>query len=315
MLHIFLASLRGQRYVRVASIGGVSQPAGAGWGASRGERTFGCVWERMSNSFDPFVVGLGGQTVYVACSTLCFSRSALDEALRTIREMRFTKADLAIHEMGPHVTPAEVVTDFARVTQRLKAANLPLAAIHLDTGSAAPDVARAQLHAVARLARVSATPLLTVPAAAVGSDFDAEVDRLRAWVKVANIEGIILTVETHHATVTGDPLGAAELCRRVPGLGLTLDPSHYQVGPHGAVEHDALFPFVRHVRLRDSGKTPAQFQVRIGQGELEYGRIVSLLERCKYDRALTVDIRDIADCPFPVEPEIRKLKYLLESLA
>ena len=124
----------------------------------------------------------------------------------------------------------------------------------------------------------------------------------------------MLTVETHSATVTADPLGAAELCRRVPGLGLTLDPSHYLAGPHGPVNYDPLFPFVRHVRLRDSGPRPDQFQVRVGQGEVEYGRIISHLDRYRYDRALTVDVRDVPDNPFPVEPEVRKLKYLLESL-
>ena len=55
-------------------------------------------------------------------------------------------------------------------------------------------------------------------------------------------------------------------------------------------------------------------EVRIGQGELEYGRVVTHLERCGYARCLTVDVRDVADSPFPVEPEVRKLKYLLESL-
>jgi sugar phosphate isomerase/epimerase len=261
----------------------------------------------------PFPDG-GDHAVYVACSTLCFTRLSLDDALHTIREMRFAKADLAVHAAGPHLTPAEVAADVGRVAQRLKAGNLPLAAIHLDTGSADAADARAQLRAVARLARVSATPLLTVPAAPAGSDFDAEVERLREWVKVVAEEGVILTVETHGGTITGDPLGAAELCRRVAGLALTLDPSHYQMGPHGALDHDSLFPHVRHVRLRDTGATPDQFQVRVGQGEIEYGRIISLLERCNYERALTVDIRDIADCPFPVESEVRKLKYLLESL-
>jgi sugar phosphate isomerase/epimerase len=252
--------------------------------------------------------------VYIACSTLCFSRLALDEALQTIRELRFTKADLAIHSGGPHLTPAEVVAEPGRVAQRLKAGNLPLAAIHLDTGGSESHESRVQLRAVARLARICATPLLTVPAAAAGSDFDAEAERLRECERIVAAEGVMLTVETHADTLTGDPLGAAELCRRVAGLGLTLDPSHYQVGPHGPANYDALFPFVRHVRLRDTGRTPDQFQVRVGQGEIEYGRLISHLERSGYDRALTVDIRDIADSPFPVEPEVRKLKYLLDSL-
>jgi sugar phosphate isomerase/epimerase len=258
--------------------------------------------------------GLGGHAVYVACSTLCFTRLSLEDALQTIREMHFAKADLAVHAAGPHLTPAELLTDNGRVAQRLKAANLPLAAIHLDTGSAAADDARAQLRAAACLARVSTTPLLTVSAAAAGSDFDAEVARLRDWVRITEAEGVILTVETNASTVTADPLGAIELCRRVPGLGITLDPTHYHVGPHGMQDYDAVFPFVRHVRLRDSGSAADQFQVRVGQGEIEYGRIISQLERCRYDRCLSVDIRDIPDGPFPVEPEIRKLKYLLESL-
>ena len=42
--------------------------------------------------------------------------------------------------------------------------------------------------------------------------------------------------------------------------------------------------------------------------------IITHLDRCRYDRALTVDVRDVPDNPFPVEPEVRKLKYLLESL-
>ena len=141
----------------------------------------------------------------------------------------------------------------------------------------------------------------------------AEVCRLAGLVKVAEMEGVILSVETDGATLTADPLGAAELCRRAPGLALTLDPSHYHIGPHAA-NYDCLFAHVRHVRLRDTGNTPEQFQVRIGQGEMEYGRIVSQLDRCRYDRALSVDIRDVPDNSFPIEPEVRKLKYLLESL-
>lgn len=252
--------------------------------------------------------------MYVACSTLCFSKLSLEEALRTIREMHFPKADLAIHDQGPHLTPAEVAADVSRVAQRLKTTNLPLAAFHVVIANPDSEEARKQLRAICRLARVSTVPLLTVPAGPIGTDFDAEARRLQEWVKMAESEGVILTVETHSESVTADPLGAMELCRRVPGLGLTLDPSHYVVSAHSPINYDPLFPYVRHARLRDSGTKPEHFQVRVGQGEMEYGRIISHLEKFDYDRALTVDVRDVPDNPFPVEPEIRKLKYLLESL-
>jgi sugar phosphate isomerase/epimerase len=251
--------------------------------------------------------------VYVACSTLCFGGRPLEDALRAIREMQFPKADLAVHAAGPHLTPAEVAADPARVAQRLKTANLPLAAVHVVI-EADPDEARRQLAAVCRLARVMTVPLVTVPAAPLGADLDAEARRLADWARVAAAEGVMLTAETHGRTVTADPAGAAELCRRVPGLGLTLDPSHYLVGPHGPADYEALLPLVRHVRLRDTGTTPDRFQVRVGQGEVEYGRLLAHLDRHGYDRALTVDIREVPDGPFPVGPEVRKLKYLLESL-
>jgi sugar phosphate isomerase/epimerase len=75
-----------------------------------------------------------------------------------------------------------------------------------------------------------------------------------------------------------------------------------------------VYPYVRHVHLRDTGRTPEEFQVRVGQGEIEYGRIVAQLARHHYDRLLSVEITDIPDAPFAMEPEVRKLKYLLESL-
>jgi sugar phosphate isomerase/epimerase len=252
--------------------------------------------------------------VYVACSTLCFAKVSLENALQTIREMHFQKADLAIQARGPHLTPAEVAADLGRTAQRLKAANLPVAAFHATFGTEPPDTALEQLRAICRLARVSTVPLVTIPAAPIGSDFQAEVVRLRSWVKTATAEGVMLAVETHSETLTADPLGALELCRVVPGLVLTLDPSHYMVGPHAPINYDALFPLVRHVRLRDTTMNPPQFQVRVGQGEIEYGRIISQLDRFSYDRALTVDVREEWATSFPASPEARKLKYLLESL-
>jgi sugar phosphate isomerase/epimerase len=252
--------------------------------------------------------------VYVACSTLCFGSHPLDEALRTIRDLHFAKADLAVNEHGPHLKPSEMTGDIGRIAQKLKAVNLPVAAFRVEFAAPDGDDTRKQLRGVCRLARVLTVPLLSVAAAPKGSDFTAEVGRLQEWVKLAEAEGVILTVETDRDTLTADPMAAVELCRRVPGLGITLDPSHYLAGPDGPANYDPLYPYVRHVRLRDTGKKPEAFQVRIGQGDVEYGRIIAQLDRFRYDRALTVDVRDTPTAGFPVEPEVRKLKYLLESL-
>ena len=82
----------------------------------------------------------------------------------------------------------------------------------------------------------------------------------------------------------------------------------------GYKEWDAVYPYVQNVHLRDTGKAPGEFQVRIGQGEIDYSRVVNQLERHGYDRSLTVSILDRPDNAFDVEVEVRKLKLLLESL-
>jgi sugar phosphate isomerase/epimerase len=253
--------------------------------------------------------------VYVACSTLCFGRYPLDQALRKIAELEFGKFDLAIDEDGPHLRPSEVADDVTTIAQRLRMGPglTPVAfSVNLATTCAAEHLR--QLQAVCRLARVCAAPVVTLPAAARGVGLDAEVERLTRLVKMGEQEGILVNVSTRTGSLTEDPDTAVALCQRVPGLGLTLDPSHYLSGPHQGQPYDQVFPYVRHLHLRDTGRGPNQFQVRVGQGEVEYGRIVAQLARHRYDRILTVDIHDAPDAPFSMEPEVRKLKYLLESL-
>jgi sugar phosphate isomerase/epimerase len=253
--------------------------------------------------------------VFVACSTLCFARYPLDRALRTIGELEFSKLDIAIHEHGPHLKPSEVVRDVSAAAQQIRIGpSLSPAAFSVEIEAGTEAEYLCQLRALCRLARLSTVPVITIPAAPSGVKIDDEVKRLSTLVHVSEAEGIILTVLTRMGTVTEYPAAARELCERVPGLGLTLDPSHYIAGPNQGEPYDDLFPFVRHIHLRDTGRRPNQFQVRVGQGEIEYGKIIGQLQRFGYDRILTVAIHDFPDAPFAMDAEVRKLKYLLESL-
>jgi sugar phosphate isomerase/epimerase len=253
--------------------------------------------------------------VYVACSTLCFARSPLDGALRMIGELEFSKVDVAIHEGGPHLRPSDVAADISLAAQRIRIGpSLTPAAFSVEIAAPNADEYVRQLRAICRLARLSTVSILTIQAAPLGTGVDAEVRRLRALVRLVEAEGLVLTVLTRTGTLTETPAAAVELCQRVPGLGLTLDPSHYVNGPHQGASYDEVFPYVRHVHLRDTGRAPGKLQVRVGQGEIEYGRIISHLQRRQYDRLLTVAIQDHADTPFAMTTEVRKLKFLLESL-
>lgn len=255
--------------------------------------------------------------MFVACSTLCFSKEPLELALRHMAEMEFHRVDLEVVESGGHLRPSEVAENLDAAHGRLrKGPSLVPSAIGLDFGDLDPlDPAyRKRFEAACRLAKLTMVAVLTIPAAPLGSSFDDEVKRLTDLSSHAMRQGLVAAVETHAETLTADPSAAVSLCKAVPGLGLTLDPSHYIAGPHQGGNFDDVYPYVQNVHLRDTGKKPGEFQVRVGQGEIEYGRVVANLERVGYNRGLTVSILDGLDNPFDVEVEVRKLKLLLESL-
>jgi sugar phosphate isomerase/epimerase len=253
--------------------------------------------------------------VFVACNTQCFSAEPFESALRHIAELEFDKIELAIIEDSPHLRPSVVAENLEAAMQQLRMGpSLTPAAITLDFGEAELDspAVRKRFEAMCRLAKPLTVAVLTIPAAPLGTPVDDEVKRLTALSSLAMREGLVLAVETNAQTLTADPVAAATLCETVPGLGLTLDPSHFIQG--GFKDWDMVYPFVQNVHLRDTGKGAGEFQVRIGQGDIDYSRVVSQLERHGYDRGLTVSILDRYENTFDVEVEVRKLKLLLESL-
>jgi hypothetical protein len=212
-----------------------------------------------------------------------------------IAELEFRKVDVAIHESGPHLRPSQVVQDVSLAAQQIRIGpTLTPSAFSVEIEAPDETEYRRQLKGICQLARLSAVSVLTIPAAPLGQGIDLEVRRLKELVRMTGAEGLVLTVDTR--------------------MGLTLDPSHYIAGPNQGKSFESVYRYVRHVHLRDTGRSPELFQVRVGQGEIEYGKIITGLSRFNYDRLLTVEIRDIADAPYALDAEARKLKYLLESL-
>jgi sugar phosphate isomerase/epimerase len=64
------------------------------------------------------------------------------------------------------------------------------------------------------------------------------------------------------------------------------------------------------VRLRDS--TKSKLHVRVGQGEIDYGKLLSQLEKVGYNRALTVYMPPLDEHDH--RAEMRKMRLLLDSL-
>ena len=111
--------------------------------------------------------------------------------------------------------------------------------------------------------------------------------------------------------ISADPDTVSVICGHVEGLGLSLDPSHYHFGqPPEKMTYEKLMGYVHNVYLRDS--TPEELQVRVGKGIIEYGKLINLLRKAGFDRALCVDIQPQDEIDH--DGEMRKLRLLLESL-
>jgi sugar phosphate isomerase/epimerase len=255
--------------------------------------------------------------MFVACNLLCFAQEPMDKALRQIVELEFDKFELALVEGGKHIRLSEAGDDPDAAVARLREGpSLVPSALYADFGPAdwSDPVTLKRFEGICRLAKSLSIAVMTIHAAPLGTSIDDEVKRLSSIGNNAFRKGLVLAVLTHSETLTADPQVAVELCRAIPGLGITLDPSHFLQGPKPDVDFDCVFPFVQNVHLRDTGTGPGEFQARVGQGKIDYARIVNMLQRHGYNRSLTVSIIDRLENPFDREVEVRKLKLLLETL-
>ena len=77
--------------------------------------------------------------MFVACSTLCFSKEPLASALRKMAELEFHKVDLALIESGDHLKPSEVAENLDAALAKLRhGPSLAPSAIGVDFGDLDP---------------------------------------------------------------------------------------------------------------------------------------------------------------------------------
>lgn len=248
--------------------------------------------------------------MFVAATTRCFPNLSLDAALMRLVDLEFSCVEIVVHETGGRLKPSEVLGDLDRAVQTCRQTQR-LTPIALSVDIEAPEpLYYTQFAACCKLAKASKVVTLTVRSAELGTPFNAEVERLREMASIASMEGVRIGLLTEAGRMTQEPDTALVLCDSVKGLGITLDPSHFICGPHAGASFEQVMKYVYHVRLRDTTKD--RLQVRVGQGEVEYGRLVNQLNKVHYDRALCVDIFPMPDVDQLAE--MRKMRLLLESL-
>lgn len=246
----------------------------------------------------------------VAASTSCFADLPFTEAVQRLVDLEYTNVEIAVHEKPNFVRPTEVYANVDKAVRLCRDTHrLNVCAYDVEIDATGEEHYR-QFEAICRLAKATKVVSITVPSAELGTPFNEEVEHLRKLVAIASMEGVLVSIRAEVDRLSQDPGTVSVLCDNVDGLGLTLDPSAYIFGPHRGSNTESLMKYVYHVQLRDTKKD--ELQVRVGQGEVEYGRLVSQLRKLNYGRALCVRITEIPDVDHM--GEMRKMRLLLESL-
>ncbi|MBE6427002.1 MAG: sugar phosphate isomerase/epimerase [Planctomycetaceae bacterium] len=251
--------------------------------------------------------------MFLAATTNCFRNMPLSQALEKIADLEYSHVELMFHESNDYLKPSYVQYHLPEVHRQLK--NLfrltpSCFSVEIDTEDTNEYVR--QFVACVKLARAMQVVTITLRAAPWGFPFNSEVERLRKCMEEADKRGIVLGLLTERERLTEDIETARSLCSLVPGLNLTLDPSHYvfKYSENNRPNFENIMDLVCHVRLRDTKEK--QFQVCVGQGEMEFGQIIARLQQKGYRGALSVDILPEKD--LDVSQEMRKMRLLLESL-
>jgi len=247
--------------------------------------------------------------VFVSASTECWPEMEFQEIIEVLTDLDFSAVEIAIHESGL-LKPSELLKDPERAVQVLRHTHrLDISGYSLELGSTGQQHYD-DFKTVCRIAKTTKVVNITVPSGEHGTPFNEEVERLQKLVKIAETEGVRVSVRTQLGCLSDDPDTLMVLCNNVDGLGVTLDPSVYICGKTDERNLDKILKFACNVHLRDS--RPDAFQVSVGQGEVDYGKLVTQLERDKYDRVLTVHMKPLEGLDHRVE--LRKIRRLLESL-
>ena len=254
--------------------------------------------------------------MFVAASTECFLDLSLAAALDRLADLEYTSVELAMFEDADQFKPSVIAADLekaasiCRNTRRLDVVAFDVRLAHEREEAALREVHYEQFTAICKLAKAAKVVTLTVPSAELGTPFNEEVEHLRRLVDIAVLHGVRVGIKSQVGRLSEDPDTITVLCDNVKGLGLTLDPSAFIYGPFQGRNYDKLMKYVYHVQLRDTNKKA--FQVRVGQGDIEYGRLMTTLQKLKYNRALSVNIVEMPEVDHV--GELRKLRLLLESL-
>ena len=252
----------------------------------------------------------------IACSSLAFSRQSLEESFQRIAALGFRYVDVGIQENWAHINPSDIERDLVGVKERLDRAyqrhGLTLITSNVGLGTEDRSLQERRLEAVCELLATYEIESVTIQSSNNRTPFASEISRLCVLRDIAQNEGLRLSIETHMECLTENAEIAVELAKQAK-VGLTVDPTHYLVGPWRGKDFDFVYQYAAHVHLRDTGATMEQVQTPVNRGVMDFPQIVSRLEESGYEGDITIEYIDITP-DIDTGEEARKLKAILKKL-
>jgi sugar phosphate isomerase/epimerase len=248
--------------------------------------------------------------VIVAASTACFPDLSFEDTIERIADLEYSSIEIALDENGHHLKPSDVTKnlDHAILTcNSIRRLNLTGFSLRFNTTG---EEFFEEFTKCCHLAKATKVVCLTVDSGEHGTPFNEEVERFKRLAKIAEQQGVRVGMRSQHGHLSGDVDQVSVICSHVKGVGLSLDPSQYIYGTERPGNIDKLLPYVQNVYLRDS--TAKDIQVRVGQGVIDFGKLITQLQQHRYQRALVVEIVPLPDVDHM--GEMRKMRLLLESL-
>ena len=238
----------------------------------------------------------------LACADFTFPLLSHDQALQLISLLNFEGVDIGFFERRSHLWPSREFKNISRsarlLRKKLDSLGLKPADFFLQL---APDFQSLAInHTEDRRrhkARECFLKILEYAAESGGSHvtilpgvhFKEEsranslsrcVDELAWRVAQARQHCITLAVEAHIGSLVPHPTLAAELIRRVPGLTLTRDYTHFT---RCGLSDSLIEPLIKHAsHFHMRGARRGRLQERLENSTIDYQRVMKCLQRVNY---------------------------------
>jgi sugar phosphate isomerase/epimerase len=245
--------------------------------------------------------------IRLACASWSFGVLDLERAAGVVAALGFGAIDVGFHHL-PTSAASWSAREGEALAETLTGHGLELSDLFplLPFEVNDPDPSRrrenrACFERVLAFARAAGAPGVTLKpgepqASTQDGGWQVAATELGALAGRAHAAGVPLSIEPHVGSLVETPERVTRMLAQVPGLRLTLDYSHFVCVGVPVDAPDVLLPHARHVHVRQA--RVGRLQVPARSGEIDYARVLGLLEHVGYRGFATCEYQhsDWHDC-------------------